>query len=168
MGTFAIFTGQAFENFKIDLDVSAADNDGMGLVWGYTSTASHNRIMMINDGWPEVPLDGEKGPMIIAHHRISDESPWYDDPLAVAHPPEYVPFPEGGALQHWTLVVQDGHFQFTTDFGTELEGDAPILEGYVGIQLYAMQAYFDNIVIEATLAVDPQGKLATTWAALKR
>ncbi|GIX06264.1 MAG: hypothetical protein KatS3mg115_0667 [Candidatus Poribacteria bacterium] len=169
LGTFAIYTGQTFTDFTLEIDVAAADNDGMGLVWGYTDTSSHNRVIMINDGWPDVPLDGHKGPMVIAHNRISDDSPWYGDPLAFAHPPEYVPYPEDGSRQHWTLTVENGHFTFTTDFGTSLEGDAPVLEGYVGIQLYAMQAEFDNLTILplGVTAVDPAGKAAVLWGALK-
>ena len=40
-------------------------------------------------------------------------------------------------------------------------------EGYIGIQLYAQQGHFDNIVIENTWAVDPRKKVSTTWAQIK-
>ena len=42
-----------------------------------------------------------------------------------------------------------------------------IKKGYVGIQLYAQKAYFDNIVIENTWAIDPNEKVSTTWAQVK-
>ncbi len=46
--------------------------------------------------------------------------------------------------------------------------DPDYTDGYVGIQLYAQQAEFDNIVITPdTAAVEPGNKMATAWGAIK-
>jgi hypothetical protein len=71
VGTFAIYTADIFGDFTLTIDVAAADNDAMGVVWGYNSTADHYRVNIINDGWPSPPLDGNSGPMAIMHKRIS-------------------------------------------------------------------------------------------------
>jgi hypothetical protein len=78
MGTFAVYVLERYANFRYEVDVSAGDNDGMGLFWAYTGTDRHYRIMMINDRWPDPPLDGNQGPMLIAHKRIGDTEPWYE------------------------------------------------------------------------------------------
>jgi len=168
MGTFIIYKGEQFKEFIIDVDVVAADNDGMGLAWAYASTDRHYRAMMVNDGWPEVPVDGVKGPFMKIQKRISDDKPWYDL-LEVAK--KYTPYPEGPKL-HWTLEVSNGSFTFTRE---DPSGDKVIVsaedtsyeEGYVGIQLYAQQAEFDNFTIQNTYPVNPAGKVAATWGQLK-
>ena len=38
MGTFAIYKAEKFKEFTIEMDVFAADNDGMGITWAYEST----------------------------------------------------------------------------------------------------------------------------------
>ena len=164
MGTSIIYKGQMFQDFVLDIDVVAADNDGMGIVWAFESTARHYRIMMINDGWPSPPLDGNSGPMLIAHQRISDDDPWYE----LIDVENGITYAESSLL-HWTLVVSDGSFTFTREDGEEIAGDCADYEvGYIGIQLYAQQAEFDNISILDTYAVDPADKLASTWGQVKR
>jgi hypothetical protein len=171
MGTFLIYQGEEFIDFILDVDVAAADNDAMGLVWAYTGTDRHYRVNIINDRWPDVAIDGENGPMVIMHKRISDDEPWYDL-LEVAHPPDYENYPENIPM-HWTLEVSEGQFRFTNDNGgvgdsVELEAaDSDYEGGFIGIQLYAQQAEFDNITIVSTYPVDPNGKAATSWGALK-
>ena len=34
LGTYAIYQGKDFTDFTMEMDVFAADNDGMGIVWG--------------------------------------------------------------------------------------------------------------------------------------
>ena len=171
MGTFLLYQGEEYIDFILDIDVAAADNDGMGLVWAYTGVDSHYRVNIINDGWPEVPIDGEKGPMVIMHKRISDDEPWYDL-LEVQHPPDYDPYPEGVPM-HWTLEVTQGQFKFTNDNGDAanevvIEAEDTDYEGgFVGIQLYAQQSEFDNVTIVSTYPGDPNGKAATSWGALR-
>lgn len=165
MGTFAIYKGKMFDNFTLEIDVAAADNDGMGIVWAYESTARHYRIMMINDGWPSPPLDGNSGPMLIAHKRTSDQEPWYELIDVVND----VTYAEGTKL-HWTLDVNGGSFTFMREDGVGISGDSSDYEsGYIGLQLYAQQVEFDNIEITPIggTAVDPAGKLGTVWANVK-
>ena len=166
MGTFIIYKAQKFTDFVMDVDVFATDNDGMGLVWAYEGTDRHYRAIMINDGWPDVPVDGVKGPMMKISKRISDDEPWYELLEAIT-PPDYVPYPENQRL-HWTLEVSGGSFTFTRDDGVSLSAkDTSYESGYVGIQLYAQQAEFDNITILDTYPVDPRGKLAVMWGRIK-
>ena len=172
MGTFAIYTGEEFIDFIMEVDVSAADNDGMGLVWAYSDTDRHYRVNIINDGWPAPPLDGNSGPMVIMHKRISDDDPWYDL-LEVGKAPDYDNYPENGQRMHWTLEVSQGQFKFTNDNAgaaneVEIEGeDDEYASGFVGFQMYAQQSEFDNIKIVSTYPVDPNGKAATSWGGLK-
>lgn len=163
MGTFIIYKAEKFSDFILEVDVVADDNDGMGLVWAYESTAKHYRIMMINDGWPAPPLDGFSGPFIKADKRISDENPWYDLMEVEAG----IRYAED-TLLHWTLEVTGGSFLLTREDDASIEGsDLDYKEGYLGIQLYAQQAEFDNFTITATAPVEPADKMATAWGAIK-
>lgn len=167
MGTFIIYKGQEFSNFTLDMDVVAADNDGMGLVWAYTGTDRHYRGIMINDRWPDPAIDGYNGPFMKIAKRISNETPWYE--LLAVRKNDYVPYAEGQLL-HWTLVVDNGVFTFTREDGFEISAeDHSYGSGYIGIQLYAQQAEFDNITIVpiGSAAVKPANKLATVWGAVK-
>jgi len=155
MGTIAYYNVREFENFRLDVDVIADDNDGMGLVWGYQEdTEMHYRFQVMNDRWPEVPtLDGFNGPYLISHKRISNSSPWYEV-MEVLESDEYIPYTQGfEEINHWTLEVIDGAFTITTtdSFGDEntLSGfDDEYKSGFVGIQLYAQNnVEFDNFVI---------------------
>ena len=172
MGTFLVYTGEEYIDFILEIDVAAGDNDAMGLVWAYTDTDQHYRVNIINDGWPSPPLDGNSGPMAIMHKRISDDDPWYDL-IEVAHPPDYSNYPENGERMHWTLEVSQGQFTFTNDNADAadpvvLEGeDTDYQSGFIGIQLYAQQSEFDNVTIVSTYPVDPNGKVATSWGALR-
>jgi hypothetical protein len=167
MGTIAYYTGQQFTNFRLEVDVAANDNDGMGLVWGYQDLENHNRFQMMNDRWPEVPpLDGYNGPYLIAHKRISNSSPWYEV-LGVLESDEYIPYTQGfEEINHWILEVVDGTATITTidSFGDEntlTVSDPAYQGGYVGIQLYAQSGVeFDNFTItplDDTVAGDFNG-----------
>jgi len=71
---------------------------------------------------------------------------------------------------HWTLEVNNGMFSFTRDDGVGVAGeDHDLSGGYVGIQLYAQQAEFDNLTITPIVgtAVEPTAKAATLWGDLK-
>ena len=57
LGTYAIYQGRDFTDFTMEMDVFAADNDGMGIVWGFTGEDKHHRVIMINDKWPSPALD---------------------------------------------------------------------------------------------------------------
>ena len=163
MGTFILYKGIAVTNFTLDVDVIAADNDGMGLVWAYESTGKHYRMIMCNDGWPSPPFDGISGPFVKFSKRIGDEEPYYD----LLEAETGVTYAEG-ALLHWTLEVVDGFFTITREDGVVVESDdQEYKEGYVGIQLYAQQAEFDNFTITSADAVDPADKMATAWGAIK-
>ncbi len=165
MGTFIIYKGEQFTDFVIDVDVVANDNDGMGLVWAYSDTSQHYRAIMINDGWPDVPVDGVKGPCMKISKRISNSNPWYE--LLGAMDRTYVPYQEGQKL-HWTLEVTGGSFTFTREDGLSISAEDHSYDtGYVGIQLYAQQAEFDNFTILDTYPVDPAGKLASMWGRVK-
>ena len=163
MGTFAIYKAEKFKDFTIEMDVFAADNDGMGITWAYESTKRHYRVIMINDGWPEVPVDKIKGPFMKIQKRVSDDEPWYE--LIKAE--KGVTYKEQAPL-HWKFEVKGGEFKLTREDKKIIEGaDKEYEEGYIGIQLYAQQGHFDNIVIENTWAVDPRKKVSTTWAQIK-
>jgi hypothetical protein len=154
MGTIAYYTAQQFGNFRLEVDVAANDNDGMGLVWGYQGLDDHYRFQMMNDRWPEVPaLDGFNGPYLIAHKRISNSSPWYEV-MGVVESDEYIPYTDGfEEFNHWILEVIDGTATITTidSFGDEntlTVSDPAYQPGYVGIQLYAQAGIeFDNFTI---------------------
>jgi len=170
MGTFGIYTAETFGDFTLTIDVAAADNDGMGVVWGYNSTADHYRVNMINDGWPSPALDGNSGPMAIMHKRISNSEPWYELLDVQRNETGYVNYPEDGTRMVWTLTVEGGQFTFESDHGASLSGsDSAYVEGSIGLQMYAQQAEFDNIVVTVAdpTAVDADGKMATAWAGLK-
>ena len=153
LGTIIYFKEQEFTNFRAEVDVVANDNDGMGFVWGYQELAKHYRIQLMNDRWPELPpLDGHHGPMVVAHKRIDNQSPWYELLAVIDDPAEYIPYPQG-SLIHWTLEVVDGDFTFTsldvaTGNETIISGfDDEYESGFIGIQLYAQSAEFDNFSI---------------------
>ena len=168
MGTILLYMGEQFVDFKLEIDVAAADNDGMGIVWGYQDANNYYRAIMINDRWPDPPADGFSGPFLKMQKRFSDQSPWHE--LLAIVKDTYVPYPEDGSRLHWTLEVQNGNFTFTREDGLSISASDPAYSGgYVGIQLYAQQAEFDNIVITplGVTAVDPAGKTSTTWGALK-
>jgi hypothetical protein len=166
MGTFIIYKGEKFTNFTIDVDVAAEDNDGMGLVWAYEGTDRHYRAIMINDRWPDVSVDGIEGPFMKIARRISNETPWYE--LLEVVKERYVAYPQGSKL-HWTLEVSNGSFTFTRDDGLSISAeDQEYKTGYVGIQLYAQQAEFDNFTITpGPGAVRPAHKMTTVWGAIK-
>ncbi len=167
LGTFIIYKGQQFSNFTIDVDVAASDNDGMGLVWAYSDTSSHYRAIMINDKWPSPAHDGYDGPFMKISKRIGDETPWYE--LLTVVKDDYVPYAEGAKL-HWTLEVNNGSFTLTREDGLSISAeDGAYGSGYVGLQLYAQQAEFDNFTITPTgaAAVQPGHKIATIWGAIK-
>ena len=169
MGTFIIYKGEQFTNFTIDVDVAAADNDGMGLVWAYTSTDRHYRAIMINDKWPDPnPVDGIGGPFMKIDKRISNEEPWYE--LLSVVKEDYIPYAQGQKI-HWTLEVNNGSFTFTREDGLSISAeDSDYVSGYVGIQLYAQQVEFDNftIVPHGATAVHPTDKMAAVWGAIKK
>jgi len=99
--------------------------------------------------------------------RISNEEPWYE--LLAVVKDDYVPYAEGERL-HWTLEVNGGSFTFTREDGLSISAeDSDYGSGYVGIQLYAQQAEFDNFTITAISpdAVHPTNKMATAWGAIK-
>ena len=78
MGTFIIYKGKQFVDFKMDVDVVSDDNDGMGIAWAFEDTQQHYRVIMINDKWPEVPVDKIRGLFIKMQKRVSDDDPWYE------------------------------------------------------------------------------------------
>lgn len=167
MGTFIIYKGEKFTNFTLEVDVTAADNDGMGVVWAYEDTDRHYRAIMINDGWPAGSVDGIDGPFLKMAKRIGNEEPWYE--LLDVVKEDYVPYAEG-TLLHWTLEVNNGSFTFTREDGLSISAtDSDYASGYVGLQLYAQQLEFDNLTItpSGTTAVDPIDKMATAWGAIK-
>lgn len=166
MGTIILYKGEQFSNFTLEVDVSAADNDGMGLVWAYTDISSHYRAIMINDGWPSPAVDGYDGPFMKMAKRFSNETPWYE--LLAVRKDDYVPYEEGAPI-HWTLTVEDGSFHFLRSDGFDISAnDSDYGAGYIGIQLYAQQAEFDNITITPGAAsVQPTEKMATAWGAIK-
>ena len=47
MGTFIIYKGKQFVDFKMDVDVVSDDNDGMGIAWAFEDTQQHYRVIMI-------------------------------------------------------------------------------------------------------------------------
>jgi hypothetical protein len=97
--------------------------------------------------------------------RTSDNEPWYAK-LALMKD-DYVPYVERIPLR-WTLTVVDGKFTFERDDKLKIVGtDRDYVDGYIGIQVYAHQAEFDNIRITESAPVDAQGKLSTAWAAIK-
>jgi hypothetical protein len=166
MGTFIIYKAEQFKDFILEVDVAAADNDGMGLVWAFTGTDKHYRVIMINDSWPDIPVDGIKGPFLRIDKRISDKEPWYEG-LEVKKGGDYTPYPEHVPL-HWRLEVSKGSFRFEREDGLTISASDDTYDfGYVGIQLYAQQAEFDNFTIESTYPVDPAGKITTTWGRIK-
>jgi len=169
MGTFIIYKGEQFTNFTIDVDVAAADNDGMGLVWAYAGTDKHYRAIMINDKWPDPnPVDGIGGPFMKIDKRISNAEPWYE--LLAVIKDDYVPYAQGQKI-HWTLEVNNGSFTFTRDDGLIISAENhDYASGYVGIQLYAQQVEFDNftIVPHGATAVHPTDKMAAVWGDIKK
>lgn len=167
MGTFIIYKGEKFTNFTLEVDVTAADNDGMGVVWAYEDTDRHYRAIMINDVWPSGSVDGIDGPFLKIAKRIGNEEPWYE--LLDVVKEDYVPYAEG-TLLHWTLEVNNGSFTFTREDGLSVSAtDSDYASGYVGLQLYAQQLEFDNLTItpSGTTAVDPIDKMATAWGKIK-
>ena len=169
MGTFIIYNGEQFTNFTIDVDIAAADNDGMGLVWAYAGTDKHYRAIMINDKWPDPnPVDGIGGPFMKIDKRISNAEPWYE--LLSVVKDNYVPYPQGQKF-HWTLEVNNGVLTFKRDDGLSINAENhDYASGYVGIQLYAQQVEFDNftIVPHGATAVHPTDKMAAVWGDIKK
>ena len=97
--------------------------------------------------------------------RVSQEEPWYKIIEVVKD--GYKPYVEGKRL-HWTLSVINGEAKFKREDGLSISAKVGQTTGKVGIQLYAQQADFDNIVITPSIAaVDARGKLATTWSLIK-
>jgi len=122
---------------------------------------------MINDKWPDPnPVDGIGGPFMKIAKRTSDGDPWYE--LLEVVKDDYVPYSEGGVHLHWKLEVSKGSFTLTREDGLSISAkDNSYDEGYVGIQLYAQQAEFDNFTIQDNRPVNPAGKIAMVWGRVK-
>ena len=165
LGTYAIYQGKDFTDFTMEMDVFAADNDGMGIVWGFTGQDKHHRVIMINDKWPSPALDKVGGPFMKLQQRVGPEEPWYKIIEVVKD--DYKPYAEGKRL-HWTLSVINGEAKFKREDGLSISAKVGQTTGKVGIQLYAQQADFDYIMLTPSIAaVDARGKLATTWSLIK-
>ena len=121
---------------------------------------------MINDKWPDPnPVDEIGGPFMKIAKRVSDDNPWYE--LLEAVKGDYKPYSEGPKL-HWKLEVHEGAFTFTREDGLSISAvDKDYKSGFVGIQLYAQQAEFDNFTITPGAAVEPADKIATLWGDIK-
>mmetsp|Transcript_25703 Transcript_25703/g.102556 ORF Transcript_25703/g.102556 Transcript_25703/m.102556 type:complete len:1067 (-) Transcript_25703:274-3474(-) len=64
MGCMALYNDQEFTDFIAEVEISHADNDGVGFVFGYNEIDDHYLAIAINDRWPEAPADGVGGPFL--------------------------------------------------------------------------------------------------------
>ena len=163
-GTQYVYKGRTYTEFSLEFDIFNSDNDGWGAVFGYENINKGYRVMAINDIWPDVPADNVKGPVMKIDQRVgpmcgnhaSNNCPAYK--LLAHNKATYVRYKEN-ALQHAQISVyrrsSDNKYVATFTISDE-EGVSNKLEallddsyngGYVGIQFYAHQAHFDNIVI---------------------
>lgn len=168
IGTFLIYNKAEFTNFIFECDVFAQDNDGMGIVWAYKSPEEHYRVFTMLD--PGNSPNGLKGPYWILEKRLGkgagSKLPFYDKPLDLVKGEAYTQ----SKILHWRLEVTNGTFVFSQDGKPILKGsDTTYTKGKIGFQLYAQNnVAFDNVLIQDVgLAVSPQDRLASRWAALK-
>ena len=67
IGTSSCASGQTnhfFQDFVLQFDAVNEDNDGLGVVFGWTNTNDHFKAENINDNWPTNALDGHPGPFM--------------------------------------------------------------------------------------------------------
>ena len=66
MGCLAIIKGSNYNEFVMSVDILARDNDGIGIVFGYSASTTRYQVHMINDRWPEPAADDVPG----AHMKL--------------------------------------------------------------------------------------------------
>jgi hypothetical protein len=165
IGSFVVYDLTEWSDFMLEVDVVANDNDGMGLVWRWQDMLNHYRYMtMVDTG--NSPA-GRRGPYRILERRLGDpagaELPFYE--TLDDNTDSYVQ----GVPQTWKLEAIGNTFKFYVDDKLTLEAtDSTYEKGKVGFIVYAQSGvFFDNLRITDLWAVDPQGKLTTTWAEMK-
>lgn len=170
-----------YEFFLMEMDVRAADNDGMGIIFGYQNRDDHYRVIMMNDVWPQPAADGVNGDNNPRGHtkiqrriRQCASNIAYHGPNATFENSEtachqllnYVTGPMGYRLYSevdlfkiglWVRPSPDNTRVHVTFWRSDVAPAVQRLEididpaaykaGKVGIQLYAQQAFFDNIQI---------------------
>jgi len=165
IGSFVIYDTLEWADFRLEVDVVANDNDGMGLVWRWEDMFNHYRyITMIDSG--NSPA-GRKGPYRIMERRLGDgagaELPFYETLAELKA--AYVQ----GQPEVWALEAIGNTLNFYVNDELILEAtDSTYVKGKVGFLVYAQSGvFFDNLSITDLWAVDAQGKLAATWAEIK-
>ena len=165
IGSFVIYDKAEWEDFMLEVDVLANDNDGMGLVWRWQDMYNHYRFMTMID--PGNSPNGRKGPYRIMEYRLGDdggdELPFYETIAEVNE--AYTQ----GVPETWKLEAIGTSLKFYVDDKLVLEAtDSTYKKGKVGFIVYAQSGvFFDNLRITDLFAVDAQGKLAATWAGIK-
>ena len=61
MGCMALIRNQQYTDFIMSVDIDAADNDGIGFVFGYHGLTDRYQVHMINDRWPDPAADAVPG-----------------------------------------------------------------------------------------------------------
>ena len=168
IGTVIVYGQETWIDFILEVDVIAADNDGMGAVWRFQDLANHYRFFtMIDSGNPP---NGEVGPWRKLEARLGDgageELPFYDT-LDIEKGQSY----QQGVMTHWRIEAKGNAFSVEIDGEPALQAndDRYPDAGKVGFTLYAQSGvFFDNLEITDIFPVDPRDRLTTTWGQIKR
>jgi len=166
IGSFVIYDLAEWADFSLEVEVVANDNDGMGLCWRWTDINNHYRYMTMVDSGNSP--GGRKGPYRIIERRLGNDGgdalPYYE--TLADNKEAYLE----GQIQRWKLEAIGNTFKFYVDDQLTLEAqDSTYESGKIGFIVYAQSGvYFDNLVITDLWAVDANGKLATTWAKVKK
>jgi len=159
LGTYLIYDGAEFVDFKFEFDTVANDNDGLGCVWRWQDRLNHYRFMTVID-------PGSRGPFRRIERRLGedgDDFPFYEF-LAKSTDS----YPQSTEI-HISVEVKGTKMTVYMDDELALTADDATYDvGKIGFALYAEQAFFDNVeVTDLGGAVDPNGKLASTWGDIR-
>jgi hypothetical protein len=167
IGTVIVYDKAEWTDFILDVDVLAADNDGMGVVWRFKDLARHYRFFTMIDGGN--PPNGVRGPWRELEVRLGagagEKLPFYET-LDIKKGESY----QEGVLTHWKIEVKGDNFVVSIDGKKSLEANDKRYPdaGKIGFILYAQSGvFFDNLEITDIFPVEPKDRLTTTWGQLK-
>lgn len=147
LGTFLIYDLQEWDDFVMEFDMFARDNDGVGIVWGWKSRVDHFRFFtMIDPNNPAGAPPDQRAPFSMIQRRIGDNSPYYAN-RAMKKEASYVE----NQITHFKLEVINKNVKVFSNNALSLQAFTPgYTGGKVGFTLYAhTEVYFDNVKIEA-------------------
>ena len=163
LGTFVIYDLREWTDFVMEFDCFAADNDGLGIVWGWKSRLNHYRFLtMIDPANPTGAPPDKRAPFSVIEKRTGDNSPYYQT-LSSKREASYHQY----TVTHLKLEVANKTFKVYRDGRLSLQAsDGAYQGGKVGFTLYAHAGiYFDNVKIDALIpsTLTPEQRVTGVW-----